>query len=64
MPAVTALSQQEAGQMGASDYMHPSQKTLASLGASTDGKPTSFETSLYIELVMIGSFGDKITTAA
>jgi len=50
--------------MGASDYMHPSQKTLASLGASTDGKPTSFETSLYIELVMIGSFGDKITTAA
>ncbi|WP_373475957.1 hypothetical protein, partial [Sphingorhabdus sp.] len=35
-----AMLHQEAGQMAASDYMHPSQKPLASLGASTDGKLT------------------------
>ncbi len=32
-----AMLHQEAGQMAASDYMHPSQKLLAALGASTDG---------------------------
>ncbi len=36
-----AMLHQEAGQMAASDYMHPSQKPLASLGASTDGEQTS-----------------------